>query len=172
MGSSQKYLRLLVLMSSNAISTPERWFACARLLDSYLTGHMDPPFLPTLTTTVFSQCRSGRFEASPCRRTSEGHNSSITSVASRTSQMSTPHLIRIAAAHANTRGSQQPFTRPVARIRVVSKTRPSTSMESKFSKCRIADMLSQSSICVLDASANCCCSKSLSCYQARHRCQA
>ena len=110
MGSSQKYLRLLVLMSSNAISTPERWFACARLLNPYLTGHVDPPFVPMLTTTVFSQCRSRRFEASPCRWTSEGHKSSITSVASRTSQMSTPHLIRIAAAHANTRGSWQPLT--------------------------------------------------------------
>ena len=38
MDSSQGYLRPLVLMSSNAISTPERWFACARVLDPYLTN--------------------------------------------------------------------------------------------------------------------------------------
>ena len=33
---------------------------------------MDLNVPPTLTTTVFSQCRSGRFEAGPYRQTSEG----------------------------------------------------------------------------------------------------
>jgi hypothetical protein len=104
MDSSQGYLRPLVLMSSNAISTPERWFACARLLDPYLTDPNGFALTPTLTTTVFSQCRSGRFEASPCRQTPEGHDSSITSVASHTSRMAPSIPIRIAAAHANNRG--------------------------------------------------------------------
>ena len=43
-------------------------------------------FSPTLTTTVFSQCRSGWFGASPCRQTPEGHDSSIASIASPTSR--------------------------------------------------------------------------------------
>tara|TARA_R110001599_G_scaffold32727_1_gene106979 strand:- start:1905 stop:2183 length:279 start_codon:yes stop_codon:yes gene_type:complete len=33
---------------------------------------MNEPSPPTLTTTVFSQCRLGRFEAGPRRRASEG----------------------------------------------------------------------------------------------------
>jgi hypothetical protein len=97
-------LRPLVLMSSNAISTPERWFACARLLDPYLTNPIGFALSPTLTTTVFSQCRSGRFQAGPCRQTPEGHDSSITSVASHTSRMAPSIPIRITAAHANNRG--------------------------------------------------------------------
>ena len=35
-----------------------RWFTCIRLLDSHLTCLGDKPFPLTLTTTVFSQCRS------------------------------------------------------------------------------------------------------------------
>ena len=86
MDSSQGYSGPLVLVSSKAFSTPEWWFACARLLNPYLTNLFDLPLPPTLTTTVFSQCRSGWFEASPCRQTSEGHYSSITSVASHAPQ--------------------------------------------------------------------------------------
>ena len=40
-----------------SVSTPSRWFAGTRLLDSHLTHHMDAPSPSTLTTTVFSQCR-------------------------------------------------------------------------------------------------------------------
>ena len=46
MGSSLEYLRPLVLVSSNAISTPERWFAGARLLDPYLTNPKEFAFTP------------------------------------------------------------------------------------------------------------------------------
>ena len=42
----------------------------------------DAPSPTTLTTTVFSQCRSGWFEAGSCKQTSEGHDSSIVSRAS------------------------------------------------------------------------------------------
>ena len=86
MDSSRVSLCHPVLMSSELFTTPERWFACTRLLDPHLTCLVDTPFPPTLTTTVFSQCRSGRFEAGPCRQTPEGHHSSISFVASRTSR--------------------------------------------------------------------------------------
>jgi hypothetical protein len=55
-----------------SVSTPQRGFVVTRLLDSYLTHHMDAPSPPTLTTTVFSQGRSGWFEAGPCRQAPAG----------------------------------------------------------------------------------------------------
>ncbi len=80
------------------------------LLDPYLTHHMDTPFPSTLTTTVFSQCRSGRFGASPCRQTPEGHDSSITSMASHTSRVAPASPFRITTAHANTRAFASTLT--------------------------------------------------------------
>jgi hypothetical protein len=92
------------------VSTPKRWFTCIRLLDPYLTYHMDTPSPSTLTTTVFSQCRSGRFEAGPCRQTPEGHDSSITSMAFHTSRVAPASPFRIATAHANTRAFGLAYT--------------------------------------------------------------
>ena len=74
MGSSRRSLCPPVLMSFKLFTMPERWFACTRLLDPYLICLMDRPFPSMLTTTVFSQCRSGRFEAGSCKQTPEGQH--------------------------------------------------------------------------------------------------
>jgi len=52
-------------LHKTAITAP---FQTPRLLASYLTYHMGEPFPSMLTTTVFSQCRSGWFGASSCRQ--------------------------------------------------------------------------------------------------------
>jgi hypothetical protein len=55
-----------------SVSTPQRGFVVTRLLDSYLTHHMDTPSPPTLTTTVFSQGRSGVVWSRPLQADSGG----------------------------------------------------------------------------------------------------
>ena len=55
-----------------SVSTPQRGFVVTRLLDSYLTHHVDAPSPPTLTTTVFSQGRSGVVWSRPLQADSGG----------------------------------------------------------------------------------------------------
>jgi hypothetical protein len=60
-----------VLMSTVFVTTRQQRFACARLPDPYLTPHR-MPFPRSLTTTVFSQRSTRRFEASPRRAAPKG----------------------------------------------------------------------------------------------------
>ena len=60
-----------VLMPSVFVTTLRQRFACARLPDPHLTPHR-MPFPRTLTTTVFSQRSTRRFEASPRRAAPKG----------------------------------------------------------------------------------------------------
>ncbi len=85
MDSSQENTWPLVLMSSTRFRRLNGGSIVLVFSIPYLTNLFDLPLTPTLTTTVFSQCRSGWFEAGPCRQASEGHKSSITSVASHAS---------------------------------------------------------------------------------------
>src|SRR3954454_20200798 len=62
-------------MSSSFVSTRQQRFACARLPDPHLTSRW-MPFPRSLTTTVFSQCSTRRFEASPRRAAPKGLPSS------------------------------------------------------------------------------------------------
>ena len=55
-----------------SVSTPQRGFVVTRLLDSHLTHHLDAPSPPTLTTTVFSQGRSGVVWSRPLQADSGG----------------------------------------------------------------------------------------------------
>jgi hypothetical protein len=55
-----------------SVSTPQRGFVVTRLLDSHLTHHVDAPSPPTLTTTVFSQGRSGVVWSRPLQADSGG----------------------------------------------------------------------------------------------------
>jgi len=55
-----------------SVSTPQRGFVVTRLLDSHLTQHLDAPSPPTLTTTVFSQGRSGVVWSRPLQADSGG----------------------------------------------------------------------------------------------------
>ena len=60
-----------VLMPSVFVTTRLQRFACARLPDPHLTSHW-MPFPRSLTTTVFSQRSTRRFEASPRRAAPKG----------------------------------------------------------------------------------------------------
>ena len=60
-----------VLMPSVFVTTRQQRFACARLPDPHLTPHR-MPFPRSLTTTVFSQRSTRRFEASPRRAAPKG----------------------------------------------------------------------------------------------------
>src|SRR3954469_23122790 len=62
-------------MSSSFVSTRQQRFACARLPDPHLTSRW-MPFPRSLTTTVFSQCSTRWFEASPRRAAPKGQPSS------------------------------------------------------------------------------------------------
>ena len=55
-----------------SVSTPQRGFVVTRLLDSHLTPHVEAPSPPTLTTTVFSQGRSGVVWSRPLQADSGG----------------------------------------------------------------------------------------------------
>src|SRR4051794_18080150 len=59
-------------MSAVFVTTRQQRFACARLPDPHLTPRR-MPFPRSLTTTVFSQRSTRRFEASPRRATPKGH---------------------------------------------------------------------------------------------------
>ena len=79
-----------VLMSSVFVTTRQQRFACARLPDPHLTPHK-MPFPRSLTTTVFSQRSTRRFEASPRRAAPKGQNSFISRTASSTTNPRLPH---------------------------------------------------------------------------------
>ena len=79
-----------VLMPSVFVTTRQQRFACARLPDPHLTPHR-MPFPRSLTTTVFSQRSTRRFEASPRRAAPKGQNSFISRTASSTTNPRLPH---------------------------------------------------------------------------------
>src|SRR4051794_36791703 len=58
-------------MSSVFVTTRQQRFACARLPDPHLTPRR-APFPRSLTTTVFSQRSTRRFEASPRKAAPKG----------------------------------------------------------------------------------------------------
>lgn len=69
-GSSQRQDQSPVLMPS-ALSTLQRWFAPARLLDPYLT-HSRRAVSASLTTPALNRRSMRWFEATPCRAAPEG----------------------------------------------------------------------------------------------------
>ena len=85
------------------VSTPQRGFVVTRLLDSHLTHHLDAPSPPTLTTTVFSQGRSGVVWSRPLQADSGGSvPPSLRQLLMLPGQLRA-NRSRIAAAHATSR---------------------------------------------------------------------
>ena len=69
--------KLPVLTSSDFISTPHRWFACARLPEPYLTQSSAGPFPTTLTTKALDLCSLRWFETYSCKSVPRGLPSSL-----------------------------------------------------------------------------------------------
>ena len=96
-----------VLMPSVLLTTRQQRFACARLPDPHLTP-LTTPFPRSLTTTVFSQRSTRRFEASPRRATPKGLPSSPVQHHFRNSSyMEAPSMF---VTHAPERSASSPVT--------------------------------------------------------------